>query len=127
MQTVGAYEAKTHFAQLLDAVEKGEKITITRHRVPVAMLVPRREVPRPERSRLPPAAQVVQPLHTMAITVEAGTALAALGSVMALGRAHSLTAYDATYLELAIRQSLPLATLDARLRVAATHAGVSIL
>ena len=48
MQTVGAYEAKTHFAQLLDAVEKGEKITITRHGVPVAMLVPSREVPRPD-------------------------------------------------------------------------------
>lgn len=40
MQTVGAYEAKTHLGQLLDAVEKGETITITRHGVPVAMLVP---------------------------------------------------------------------------------------
>jgi prevent-host-death family protein len=40
MKTVGAYEAKTHLAQLLDAVENGETITITRHGVPVAMLVP---------------------------------------------------------------------------------------
>ncbi len=40
MQTVGAYEAKTHLAQLLARVAKGEKITITRHGVPVAVLQP---------------------------------------------------------------------------------------
>ncbi len=38
MKTVGAYEAKTHLPQLLDAVSKGEKITITKHGVPVAIL-----------------------------------------------------------------------------------------
>lgn len=48
MQTVGAYEAKTHFAQLLDAVENGETITITRHGVPVAMLVPPSAEQRPD-------------------------------------------------------------------------------
>lgn len=37
---VGAYHAKTHLAQLLDRVEKGERITITRHGRPVADLVP---------------------------------------------------------------------------------------
>ncbi|MDR0591686.1 MAG: type II toxin-antitoxin system prevent-host-death family antitoxin [Bifidobacteriaceae bacterium] len=38
--TIGAYEAKTHFAQLLDRVEAGESITITRHGRPVAHLAP---------------------------------------------------------------------------------------
>lgn len=37
---VGAYEAKTHLAELLRRVEKGERITITRHGHPVAELVP---------------------------------------------------------------------------------------
>ncbi|MDI3339841.1 MAG: type II toxin-antitoxin system prevent-host-death family antitoxin [Sphaerobacter sp.] len=37
---VGAYEAKTHLARLLDEVERGKTITITRHGVPVAQLVP---------------------------------------------------------------------------------------
>jgi len=37
---VGIYEAKTHLARLLDEVEKGESITITRHGKPVARLVP---------------------------------------------------------------------------------------
>jgi prevent-host-death family protein len=40
MRTVGAYEAKTHLPSLLDEVEQGEIITITRHGVPVAKLVP---------------------------------------------------------------------------------------
>ena len=38
--TVGAYEAKTRFAQFLSRVEAGEEITITRHGHPVARLVP---------------------------------------------------------------------------------------
>ena len=40
MRTVGAYEAKTHLPRLLDEVEKGERITITKHGRPVAILVP---------------------------------------------------------------------------------------
>ena len=40
MKTVGAYEAKTHLAKLLERVAKGEKITITKHGVPVATLQP---------------------------------------------------------------------------------------
>ena len=38
--TVGAFEAKTHLSALLDRVAKGERITITKHGVPVAVLVP---------------------------------------------------------------------------------------
>ena len=40
MHTVGSYEAKTHLPQLLERVERGETITITRHGKPVARLVP---------------------------------------------------------------------------------------
>lgn len=40
MSSVGAYEAKTYLAALLDRVERGERITITRHGRPVAELVP---------------------------------------------------------------------------------------
>ena len=40
MESVGAFEAKTHLSDLLDRVRQGEKITITRHGVPAAMLVP---------------------------------------------------------------------------------------
>lgn len=40
MNTVGAYEAKTNLSALLDRVERGERITITRHGRPVAVLAP---------------------------------------------------------------------------------------
>ena len=46
METVGAFDAKTHLSELLDRVGKGEKITITRHGVPAAMLVPVAETAR---------------------------------------------------------------------------------
>jgi prevent-host-death family protein len=38
--TVGAFDAKTNLSQLLDRVEKGETVVITRHGVPVARLSP---------------------------------------------------------------------------------------
>jgi prevent-host-death family protein len=37
---IGAYQAKTHFSELLEKVEAGEEFTITRHGTPVARLVP---------------------------------------------------------------------------------------
>lgn len=40
METIGAYEAKTHLPKLLERVSKGERITITKHGVPVALLLP---------------------------------------------------------------------------------------
>lgn len=40
METIGAYEAKTHLGKLLERVRKGERITITKHGVPVAILQP---------------------------------------------------------------------------------------
>lgn len=40
MIEVSSYEAKTHLAELLKKVTKGEKVLITKHHVPVAMVVP---------------------------------------------------------------------------------------
>jgi prevent-host-death family protein len=40
IRTIGSYEAKTHLAQLLEEVAKGERVTITRHGNPVATLQP---------------------------------------------------------------------------------------
>ena len=40
METVGSFEAKTHLSSLLERVSKGERITITKHGVPIAQLVP---------------------------------------------------------------------------------------
>ena len=40
MREIGAFEAKNKFGQLLDWVERGEEVTITRHGKVVAKLVP---------------------------------------------------------------------------------------
>lgn len=53
--------------------------------------------------------------------------LVSLSSISDLARNYHLTTYDAAYLELALRQSLPLATLDSQLIKAAKKANVSIL
>jgi len=45
---VGAYEAKTHLPSLLERVQHGERVTITKHGIPVAMLVPVVQVIKPD-------------------------------------------------------------------------------
>ena len=40
MKTIGAYEAKTHFSELLREVENGETIVVTRHGLPIARISP---------------------------------------------------------------------------------------
>ena len=47
--------------------------------------------------------------------------------LLALCRTHRVTSYDAIYLDLAIRRSLPLATLDEDLRKAAKKLGIGLL
>jgi predicted nucleic acid-binding protein len=47
--------------------------------------------------------------------------------ILPLARQHQLSEYDASYLELALRETLPLATLDDALRRAAKNAGIALL
>lgn len=58
MREVGAFEGKNNFGSLLDAVEKGEEIVITRHGRPVARLVP--NVGAIDRSQAAAAAQRIR-------------------------------------------------------------------
>jgi prevent-host-death family protein len=46
MKAVGVYEAKTQLPRLLERVARGQRVTITRHGVPVAMLIPAGEAVR---------------------------------------------------------------------------------
>ncbi|MBI4984409.1 MAG: type II toxin-antitoxin system VapC family toxin [Rhodocyclales bacterium] len=61
-----------------------------------------------------------------ALPVATDSAPPPLGILFALGREYDLTAYDAAYLELALRLDLPLATFDAALARAARKAGATI-
>jgi predicted nucleic acid-binding protein len=63
-------------------------------------------------------------LAHLPITVDEETKLHAFGDITNLGRSQNLSAYDAAYLELAMRRGLPLATLDEKLKAAAKAVGV---
>ncbi|MEO6811114.1 MAG: type II toxin-antitoxin system VapC family toxin, partial [Isosphaeraceae bacterium] len=65
-------------------------------------------------------------LDALPIIVDDETVHRAFGEIAHLARAHQLSAYDAAYLELAMRLGLPLATLDSKLKAAAQAVGVSL-
>ena len=66
----------------------------------------------------------VSTLGRLNIVVDKATATQALGETLNLARRYKLSAYDAAYLELAMREGLPMATQDSALEKAARKAGV---
>jgi predicted nucleic acid-binding protein len=65
-------------------------------------------------------------LRELPINIDLGAAARNPQPITTLARTHSLTSYDAAYLELALRLGLPLATLDEPLRAAARNTGVPL-
>ena len=72
------------------------------------------------------AAGFLHRLSVLPIELDGQTAAHAWSKTIALARMYSLSAYDAAYLELAMRHRVPLATLDEELKKAATAAGIAI-
>ena len=60
MRTSGIFEAKQNFSALVDAVEAGEEVRITRHGKEVARLVPVPALPKPVSDR-----QIARELRAM--------------------------------------------------------------
>ena len=71
--------------------------------------------------------RAVAQLRRLSITVDPDTDMYAWTDTVHLADRFRLTAYDAAYLELAHRRSLPLATLDRALRAAADKLGITAL
>jgi predicted nucleic acid-binding protein len=62
------------------------------------------------------------------VTIDRGIAPEFLAqTTLIVGLAHRVSAYDASYLELAMRRGLPLATQDEKLISAAANTGIHIL
>ncbi len=72
------------------------------------------------------AARFLAILGNFPIVVDEETVARAWVETMHLARAHNLSAYDASYLELAVRLGLPLACLDGKLKAAAMAVGVPL-
>ena len=68
----------------------------------------------------------VELIAALPILVDTETPRRATGAILDLGRELYLSAYDAAYLELALRHRVPLATRDDKLRTAAAQRGVSL-
>ena len=69
-------------------------------------------------------AQFLRLLDRLPIEVDARSPYKAMQDVLAVARDYGISAYDACYIELAIRTKLPLATLDSALRKVATRLGL---
>ena len=82
------------------------------------------------RGRLPEtkAPALIGALDRLRVDIDRGIALEFLAqTILTIGLAHRLSASDASYLELAMRRGLPLATQDERLLRAAGAASIEIL
>jgi predicted nucleic acid-binding protein len=81
------------------------------------------------RKRISPedAHQFLLDLEFLPIRVEATTKNRVRAGVFAVAEQFGLTVYDAAYLELAVRESAPLITLDNDLRKAAAASGVALV
>ena len=81
------------------------------------------------RKRLTEAAslQFVNMLRELPITVDQESSERAFSEVFFVGRQQGLSAYDASYLELAMREGTALATRDKKLRKASVKCGVKLL
>ncbi len=66
-------------------------------------------------------------LSQLPISLDPETDGQAWGATLRLAERHGLTLYDAVYLELALRRTMPLATLDVELRTAASAEGMKLL
>jgi predicted nucleic acid-binding protein len=65
-------------------------------------------------------------LERLAIRVDRAPEIFAMEPLLSIARDQSLSVYDASYLELATRTELPLATADQRLRAAARSTNVAL-
>jgi predicted nucleic acid-binding protein len=79
---------------------------------------------RRKRLKRPEILRFIVLLDELSILQDGQTVSESLSRVLPLARDYGLSAYDAAYLELAIRYGVPLATLDGDLREAAKRAGI---
>ena len=81
---------------------------------------------RRKRIRQPEARRFVELLKGLSILEDGQPFADTVSNILPLAREHDLSAYDAAYLDVAVRYGAPLATLDKALQKAGRAAGVKI-
>lgn len=112
--------------ELLDVLNRDARAVVAAHwalEVCNTLLMAERR----KRTSVADSSQFLAILSAIAIETNSETIVRANNATLSLARTHGLTLYDSAYLELALRLSLPLATLDKDLRAAARKAGVPCL
>jgi predicted nucleic acid-binding protein len=79
---------------------------------------------RSKRLRQPEIRRFTTLLESLSLVQDVQPVCDHMSNVLPLAREYGLSAYDAAYLELSIRHSAPLATLDGKLQKAAQKAGI---
>ncbi len=81
---------------------------------------------RRKRIRQPEVRRFIELLKGLSILEDGQPFADAVSNILPLAREYDLSAYDAAYLDVAVRRGAPLATLDAALQKAARAAGLKI-
>jgi predicted nucleic acid-binding protein len=71
--------------------------------------------------------ELIAQVRLLPIDVDDASTDAVFTSEIALARRYELSVYDASYLEVALRRGIPLATVDRRLEAAARAAGIALV
>ncbi len=120
-----ADEASEHSAALLASMGRRTAVVPGLWHFETASLLLRAE--RRGRISQPVCAAFVETLTRLPIETDTESENQAHGPILILARSHGLTPYDAAYLDVAIRRSLPLATRDQDLIKAARQCGVVVV
>lgn len=117
-------EANAYTAAILESLAASEALVPTVWPLEVAnvLLVGERK----GRGTEARTSRFVALLGALPIRVDAATSQHALSVILTLAREQGLSTYDAAYLELAMREGVPLATQDKALRRAAEACGVAL-
>ena len=117
-------EAHPSTDRLLDSLKSGEALVPSLWPLEISNVLLMAE----RRGRLTRAQafQCLEMLRALPIAVDESTSSRAMGDILSLARDQGLSVYDAAYLELSIREALPLATRDQVLATAAKRCGVPL-
>jgi predicted nucleic acid-binding protein len=120
------HDASAETDKLLDRLAGADTAIVPQHwRLEVTNVLLAAEASKKKKAA--ESAEFLSLLGELAIETDTETGQFASTVTIALGRRHKLTSYDAAYLELAMRRGVALATLDRKLRAAASREGVHVL
>jgi len=117
-------EANPSTDRLLDSLKSGEALVPALWSLEISNVLLTAE--RRHRLTRAQAFQCLEMLRSLPVVVDESTSSRAMGDILSLARDQNLSVYDAAYLELSIREALPLATRDKTLATAAKRCGVPL-